>query len=880
MKTRGSASCTLGTPIKISGKPDEEGIFARWEWDGEQLVARNDRYGFYQIFYFQLPGEICISSSIFKLIEEGAPTDLDYRGLSVFFRLGNFIGEDTPFEHIRVFPPSASITWSRNGFDLSSDGMPPARAARISFDGAVDGFIEYFRKAIEHQCPPSESFAVPLSGGRDSRHIAMELCRTGYKPKFCITSKYFPPLKTKDSDVAARIANVLDVSHVVVEPLGSEFEATIKKNFITNLCAPEHAWMLTMADRLAEEVETVYDGIGGDTIGALEDELQVEEQWYEMFTTGQFDELADMILIKNGLRKLFVPEEYSKMGRGIAIEHLSSELEKHADYPDPSNSYWFWTRTRRMVALAPYCVLGSVTNVLSPYLDHDLYDFLSTIPRELKFRTDLHGVTVKRAYPEYADIPFVNREESNFPDYGTTWQLIGDFTKFFITNRPKKRLRYRYVVPRLLANIFTEKYASVQRGFIPLVTYLYQLEEAASRKIGNLEWDMQISAPEKPHDPPAVLASPEITEQIENPREITLLERLAHYIAAISGIPFTDLSPFPLDEGRVGEVVVEHQLLFIEFDIPLDIQEYRRSSVSVDFREPEYILRNAVLIDENIHDETDIGRGAFPLHIGIGYIENEIAESVRYQSVIVPLDPLPDMGMMNENDFRPRVNHRACVSHESGIRVLVEFKARVKRANNDIHIVSVMSDSRDDPLRFVDRYAGLALSRVISFPVRGVYEIGTGDDTDAHIIFAYHAHHIRLGGVGASTGDHEAPRVQLLHRVEKCFRSRVRYMVIGDCRDVELLSHPVEEGGGGYHAGKRARDLRIGNGIAFEIEEAEMRLPEGIVHSRQRIEVGMRREARADSAAEIQISHGPEANRFGAAFSVDYMVQPHNLSLH
>lgn len=490
VRTRGSASCTLGTPVKINGRSEEEGIFARWEWDGEQLAARNDRYGFYPIFYFQRPGEICMSPSIFKLIEEGAPTDLDYRALSVFFRLGNFIGEDTPFEHIRTFPPKTTIVWSKDGFQLSSEGMPPPRVGRYSFDDAVDGYIEYFRKAIEHHLPPSENFAIPLSGGMDSRHILFGLHSAGYRPKFCITSKYFPPMTAADPDIAARVTETLDLKHIIIEPLESEFEAVIWRNNVTNFCASEHHWMKTMTDYLVREVETVYDGLGGDVLSAIEDELRIEKERYEFFSGGKFEELADLLLIKNGLKKLFIPEVFKKLSRDVAVRHLGGELEKYAGYPDPSNTSWFCTRTRRMIALAPYSVLSGVPHVFSPFLDHDLVDFLLSLPRDLKWGTDIHGETIRRAYPEYAHIPFTVRADTDYPEHRANRKVIREFTKFFIRRKPKRALRYRYIIPRLLAYEFTERYASAQSGFITLLTYLYQLEEAASRKIGNLEWDM------------------------------------------------------------------------------------------------------------------------------------------------------------------------------------------------------------------------------------------------------------------------------------------------------------------------------------------------------------------------------------------------------
>ena len=44
--------------------------------------------------------------------------------------------------------------------------------------------------------------------------------------------------------------------------------------------------------------------------------------------------------------------------------------------PDPIKSFNFWNRNRRELALWAYSVLRDVPHVYTPYLDHDLFDFL------------------------------------------------------------------------------------------------------------------------------------------------------------------------------------------------------------------------------------------------------------------------------------------------------------------------------------------------------------------------------------------------------------------------------------------------------------------------------------------------------------------------
>ena len=72
--------------------------FATWTWDGQNLVIRTDPTGFYPLFYHVRGAEIAISTSLVRLLDEGASRELDDVALAVLLRFtGGMVGEDTPF---------------------------------------------------------------------------------------------------------------------------------------------------------------------------------------------------------------------------------------------------------------------------------------------------------------------------------------------------------------------------------------------------------------------------------------------------------------------------------------------------------------------------------------------------------------------------------------------------------------------------------------------------------------------------------------------------------------------------------------------------------------------------------------------------------------
>ena len=100
--------------------PSTEGVWATWHWDGRQLVLQNDRFGLFPVYYAELPDGFAVSTSALELLRAGASRQLDDAAIAVFLRLGNYIGDDTPFAAVRVLPPGTTLRWSDGKLSLTS----------------------------------------------------------------------------------------------------------------------------------------------------------------------------------------------------------------------------------------------------------------------------------------------------------------------------------------------------------------------------------------------------------------------------------------------------------------------------------------------------------------------------------------------------------------------------------------------------------------------------------------------------------------------------------------------------------------------------------------------------------------------------------------
>ena len=203
----GKSSASLGYRYSGAGVSEGEGVWAEWNWDGHQLTVRNDRFGFLPVYYAQLSSGFGVSTSALELIRAGAATDLDDAAVAVFVRLGYYIGNDTPFKSVRLLPAGSELTWTEGTPSIRTLAPPISETvSTLSREQAVYEYGVRFQEVVEAMVPAaSERMCVPLSAGRDSRHILYALVRAGRSPSMVVTARSAPPRPSTDAQIAAKI---------------------------------------------------------------------------------------------------------------------------------------------------------------------------------------------------------------------------------------------------------------------------------------------------------------------------------------------------------------------------------------------------------------------------------------------------------------------------------------------------------------------------------------------------------------------------------------------------------------------------------------------------------------------------------------------------
>ncbi|MEM7501097.1 MAG: asparagine synthase C-terminal domain-containing protein [Pseudomonadota bacterium] len=478
--TEGVSACSLGHRIERENGKETDGVFAEWKWDGEAIVVRNDRYGMYPVFYFATDIEFLISPSIFKLLELGARREINWPGLGAFMRFGSYVGTDTVFEHIHALPPDATLTWSRGKLSVQGGYRMPKRLD-ISKKEAVDSYIDLFRAAIERRLPDHDQMAMPLSGGRDSRHILFELARAGRKPRYCVTGRRFPPERYQDELVAGQLAEAVGVEHVLVGPPPRLVDSYIRSNVKTSMTAPRRGWKFAILERLQQDVRVSYDGIGGDMLSGGS---ALTPKRVEAMESGRYEDFCRIYFgKKEGSMRAYMPAaQVARMTDEIVTERMLRELPKHADAVNPTTSFFFWNRTRRFDSTNPYGMLRDIETVYSPFLDHDLVDFLLSLDISFNTGTWFHDDVIAKAFPEFKHIPFEVLESPLTRNAKMTFRTSRDLTRLIVKECQGYLLRRDFLWPRLALRMASFGLSNVGSWYLPQIIYLLELEHLTTGK--------------------------------------------------------------------------------------------------------------------------------------------------------------------------------------------------------------------------------------------------------------------------------------------------------------------------------------------------------------------------------------------------------------
>jgi hypothetical protein len=341
----------------------------------------------------------------------------------------------------------------------------------------VDGYITLFRQAVCRRLPRDvQRVNVPLSGGRDSRHLLFELAHAGRRQIDTVTIRQYPPNGDDDARVAPIVADAVGVSNVVLPYDPALVAAERRKNVMTSYCADRHVQMLPLVDYLRDRADVIYQGLGGDTLSGAH--LEEHTAALALLARGHYEELARDLLVRHSderaLQAVLQPDARRRFSFQAAQATVAEELARHVESPHPWGAFRMANRTARSVALLPFGMLTRACAVMTPYLDVDFATFLQSLPTSALADGQLHDEAIQRAFPRYADVPYEDRTKPAAPVSRFFRRLSWDLAWEMMRRRASPLVRRRFLASRLLRGAATgaKPWFSVRRTVL-----LMQLED-------------------------------------------------------------------------------------------------------------------------------------------------------------------------------------------------------------------------------------------------------------------------------------------------------------------------------------------------------------------------------------------------------------------
>jgi len=437
---RGDTSLGFGYSV-----PDENGheagLSGYWDWDGETLTVQSDRHGYLPLYYQHdaASGRLCVSDSPLQILAMSSDRhELDLTSLAFFCRAGFVLGNRTLYRNIHRVPAGSTLSWSRGALSITSSEKQFEGDAPRTVEEAIEGWIDRFQTAMRRRLPMSD-FALPMSGGRDSRMMLLELMSMGFKPSELITHGPGTRGVNDDLRIAREFADRLDIPHKVVRSTRGWVDIELERHAWCGTEALEHSWLIPLWSYLTSHHTCWYDGIG---VGALTRNSVNTPEMLSHLRNGEYRAWCEGLFAKTAspsgdwVDRIIEASPFEMPDMDEVVAYVREEVEQYQDAPNPTTRFTFCNWGRRAIALSPFGICRGAEMLHTPFMDRDLVNWVASVPAEMSFEDDLQTEACRRLYPAFADIDF-NGEGSSCRSGSSVLQKVGnwvDKARFFASS--------------------------------------------------------------------------------------------------------------------------------------------------------------------------------------------------------------------------------------------------------------------------------------------------------------------------------------------------------------------------------------------------------------------------------------------------------------
>lgn len=436
--------------------------FALWDEKQQKLLLARDRIGQKPLFYSQDGSDFLFGSEIKSILAlHSHKPELDPLAMHDYLSLRFTSPPRTIFKHIQKLPPAHTLTFQNGQITLRRYWQLSFREKlKLSEREILEALREQIKRTVDSHLLSDVPVGAFLSGGLDSSLIVAVLARDlGLKPQTF-------SIGVEESDF-----DETPYARMVAEQYGTEHvEERVAANLVQSL--PKMIWHLDepsdpiaacmfQAARLASKhVKVVLGGDGGDELFAGFDRY-VGNRYIDMYSLMPLalrkgimgpvlDRMPDSFTYKSLTQKMrwvhhlslqqTAAEQYAEATCFFRFTHeekhelYGSELWKelgernsttaitepfnHAEADGLLDRMLYTDFVTRLpehsLVLTDRMTMAHGLEARSPFLDHELVEFLAKVPANIKVQNGQPKHLMRKLAAEYLPAPILNRPKQGF----------------------------------------------------------------------------------------------------------------------------------------------------------------------------------------------------------------------------------------------------------------------------------------------------------------------------------------------------------------------------------------------------------------------------------------------------------------------------------
>lgn len=367
----------------------------------DATTLHTDALGVQDLYTRRIGGAIYFSVRIDPLLRlDDTQLHTDWTAWASILALTAPTSDTTPFLEVRRM--TAATAWVADHHGISTTGFEPAWLSAEP-DGTITPGDAV--AAIEQQVPTEGGLAITLSGGFDSRLLAVLGARRHDRVVTWTTS--VDDGRDRDLGMARPVADALGIEHRIVMPgpdawLDELTSVRQRLDFQTT----HHVWFMPLARTLHEQPELCMDGLMGDTL------FRAGHFIYEQRADANLVGTRQALWARLSQKKMEDPAQFAP---GVAADFEERSRASFAEvfsrfdgHPAAQTLGSLHTRGARAIAMNPLRLLAPEGRVIMPFIHPDVIDAALRVSVADKMDGAFYREMLLAADSQVAQLPSTN----------------------------------------------------------------------------------------------------------------------------------------------------------------------------------------------------------------------------------------------------------------------------------------------------------------------------------------------------------------------------------------------------------------------------------------------------------------------------------------